>query len=541
MVYPNLGETRRSKIKQQTDFKKDYRIAVDQFQRQLCSPGTEEKFWDLYKNFKGDGFYLPIRMNKFVNKKAISVNLGLVAQKITWLKSIQSRLKNMGKLPDGLELLSQMQEQIDRNLYLKYLYEVKKQPDSIIDYNVKGNVKKLKKLFKKIEQDFFYLFNFNYPNNHLANRARHARYSQAKKMEIARRKDALFVKRKILEDGALPKNSKSNDKFLRTALDHIKLRMIKVDRFITDDLRVDLEWVFLKMRKNIRRGYQYQVDKISNWLKREQKRLKFYKSIIQADQKELAALVSKKNNATQKLKEFVYSRQAEVYRFWTKQSLELRKIFVIENILYNEVGYLDALGVERQEILEIIHRRTKTPPYERLTKFQMISDKLSGIDTNQFKWLNTYFRRGEFSFTLYYISSVVRVFCPNNSKRGWKLRNENIQMAIDFIKTNNPVLTSAVRYFSRVSMIGKIDMSIVWNGFTPLEERPGPLLERSKAIFNQWKKGQFRYLYSFSFNQKIYRVYEVFGKAYVFDQSAKPVKIYFYRNPHLFKYFKDTD
>ena len=38
------------------------------------------------------------------------------------------------------------------------------------------------------------------------------------------------------------------------------------------------------------------------------------------------------------LEDFIYEKQAETYEFWSKKSQELRRLFVSETIILNEVG-----------------------------------------------------------------------------------------------------------------------------------------------------------------------------------------------------------
>jgi hypothetical protein len=519
-----------------------YKKTVDTFQNQVCKPGTEEKFWELYYKFKGKGFYIPIKENIRVNKKAIKSNFRLITQKINWIKKTSKKLSKYKKLPEIEQDLIQLQKLVNSNLRYKFLLEVKGEPEGVILFNVNKNIVKLKSTYHLITKKIFYLLNFNYPNNHLGNRVRYENYKTARNISSALKADAMFVRRKILEDGAMDPMSKSNDRYLRTALDNIKLRLDQTTDFIEDDLRVDLEWAMEKLKKNVNKGLNYQLNKLAEWEKREKLRFEFYNKVFHSSDKSLAKLVSEKNNASESLQSFIYKKQADTYKYWMKEDERLRKIFIMENILYNEVGNLDPLKVERKEILRIIYKRTTTPPYNLLLPHQKISKYLNNIQTDKYKWLNTFLRRGEFSYTLYYIPSVIRVFCSNVSRNGWKLRNENIKLSINFLKElgKESTLTESIRYFSRVSMVGKIDMSLIWKNFEAVGEVPGQKLSNTSHLEKKFLKGQFRYFYKVNHEGNLFGVFEVLNKTYMvnIDDLKKP-KFFNYRNPHLFKYFKE--
>jgi hypothetical protein len=87
-------------------------------------------------------------------------------------------------------------------------------------------------------------------------------------------------------------------------------------------------------------------------------------------------------------------------------------------------------------------------------------------------------------------------------------------------------------------MFGRIEMDSLWDQFKLLPEVPGKPVRNPRKLYNLFKRQRYRFLYDF-FNEdlkKTYLVVDLSGKTYVVD--AKNTKlIYYYRNPHQFKYF----
>jgi hypothetical protein len=120
---------------------------------------------------------------------------------------------------------------------------------------------------------------------------------------------------------------------------------------------------------------------------------------------------------------------------------------------------------------------------------------------------------------------------------GQYLRRENVRIALEYLNRPKPA-TAALRYFSRTSMFGRIEMDSLWNDFRALPEVPGTPVPNAKKIYHLFLKDQYTFLYDFTNEEhkKKYLVVELKGKTYVVD-SAQPKSIYHYRNPHQFKYF----
>ena len=66
------------------------------------------------------------------------------------------------------------------------------------------------------------------------------------------------------------------------------------------------------------------------------------------------------------------------------------------------------------------------------------------------------------------------------SQRAQSIRDTALNIGLDLLKRKD-IGTKAVRYFSRASMLGSIDMTDFWKGFTPLGEKPGEVVDRRKS------------------------------------------------------------
>ncbi|MCO4753001.1 MAG: hypothetical protein KC478_00895, partial [Bacteriovoracaceae bacterium] len=306
-------------------------------------------------------------------------------------------------------------------------------------------------------------------------------------------------------------------------------------------LRYDLEWTLRYIKKVLARGKQEQLLRLNDWAERTDRNLEFYTDIIKVKNRDKAKkLVKDKNEASIKLKEFVYTKQAEVYKWWMNKPELMKAIFVLETILFNEVGTVDGKdALERIDVAQIVLNRVEHPFYSSLDPKQELVKHLdlSPEEYSKHKWLNTLFRVGEFSFTYHYISSVVKIFCPDMSRIGRGLRDKNVKISLKAIKDKKEDF-NVLRYFSRVSMLGKIDMSTVWHEYVRFPERPGYEALGQRRLVRLYLADKYQYLYSFTDPKgQAFEVIKIGDDTYsVMWEKGRP-KFYKYRDPHLFKYF----
>ena len=512
------------------------------FFNQVCTPGTEFKYYKLLKDYRGQGNYLPLLGND-IDREAIKSNLSHFSKKIKFIKSIEKKLKKQKTLPN----FNLITENLEKTIH--ELLEFKKAYNAEIDVDKKlKTLKQSDKLLKVLEKQFdtfvsqiYFLKSYNYPNNHLLNRFNYENVKEGDKLKQQKEANRIFFYRKIVEDGAYDPDHSRPDLYTRSTLDTLKLTILKEKSFISENVRHDLEWILRVVKNIFNRGYQTQLNRLGEWKKRTVETSKFYHEIIkQKNRKKAKALVKEKNEATHKLKEFTYSKQAETYNFWMKQDRLWRALFSLETILYNEVGVIDGVdALERRDVAHVVMNRVLDPFYSSLDSDQPIMKYLKNPEKElkDQKWLGTLFRIGEFSFTYHYIPSVVKIFCPDMSRRGKQIRDKNLKIALKAMKDPRENF-KAFRYFSRVSMLGKIDMSSVWTDYTALPEKPGFEVLNQEKLRRLYHADKYQFLYTFKDDRGVsYDVIEVNEVTYSMKWTRGRPQFYKYRDPHLFTYF----
>ncbi len=520
---------------------KKYEKIHKKFTKQVCTPGTDFKYQKLLKNYRAQGNYLPIYKGR-VDRDAIRRNLALFPQKLTYIKSIEKKLKKKKRLPSFKKISRPIRESLKELLLLNKKHMLAKTTDEKDKIKIKSKkrLKKLKKEYDRFMNRIFFFKNFGYPNDHLANRFKYEK-NKVKGENSKKRSNRIFFYRKMFEDGTYEKNQTRGDIYTRSTLDTIYYELRSQEDFISENLRYDLEWSLRVIERFIKRGYKAQLYRMKEWYKRTSDKYSFYKNIIKTKNKKTAQkLVDKKHKATIALKQFTYDKQAEVYLFWQKQERLMKSLFSLETILYNEVGRVDEPdGLERKDVAYIVMNRVTHPVYSKLKTNQPIIKRIKD-DTNSYKderWLNTLFRTGEFSFTYHYISSSSKIYCPDMSPVGRRLRARNLKIALKGLKVKREDF-NVFRYFSRVSMFGKIDMSSVWSQYKPVPEKAGYEAKNQAKLLKEYKKDNYEYFYEFDDPRKRnFKVIRINEKVYSMTFKRGKAVFHKYRSPHLFKYF----
>lgn len=518
----------------------NYNKVHSSFFKHACSKREDRTYLKLLKEYRGQGYYLP-KINNEIDRKAIKKHLHKYQKKANYISSVLSRVKK-SKFPKYKILVADLGQSLDNLLRLKKEYHLE-----LLDFN-KEKIRKqsetelvvFKKRFKFFLNQIYFLKSFNFPNDYLSTRRDYEKYKDTNK----KKSNQIYFYRRIVEDGAFDPDHTRSDKFLRTTLDTLYLNIKKEEGFLSENIRYDLEWVLSGVKNILRRGKKVQIARLGEWLKRTKETHEFYNDIIGSkSRKKAKALVAKENEASIALKDFVYKNQARTYEFWAKQSEINKALFALETILYNEVGVLDApYGLERLEVAQVVIKRYLDSFYSQLSPKQPLMTFLdSKINHKNEKWLNVLFRVGEFSFTYHYISAVSHIFCPDMSKRGKRIRNTNLKLSLKALK-NYSKDYEALRYFSRISMLGKIDMSSVWTDYKKLPEAPGHKAIEQRRLTRLYLADKYRYLYTFLDKKRVeYTVIQMGKKIYSLRWiKGRPV-FFDYRNPQLFSYFKKID
>lgn len=513
-----------------------------QFSKKICTPGSDHHYYKLLRNYQGRGYYLP-EFHDDIDRLAITKNLFHFQKKIKYIESLKKILLTKEKIRPFEEMSNPITDKINELLLIKKKYnsEISSEKRTKLIAESQQELKKLFKLYNDFLDEYVFLKSYNFPNDHLKNRFEYDSYKDRTKDSDIRTANKVFFLRRIVEDGAMDPDHTRSDVYLRTALDTIYLNLQNEKEFISENVRYDLEWVLKNISSHIKRGKETHISRMNEWAERTQEAYDFYKEIVKLKNKEKAKeLVKEKNEATISLKDYVYSKQADVYLFWKNQSEFFKALFVLDTILFNEVGGVDGEdGLERADVVNVVLNRMNMPFYRTLEKDQLLWKylPLPEPDIQKEHWLNVLFKVGEFSFTYHYIGAAVNIFCPDMSRAGKALRAENLKIILKNVKKFTGKFTG-VRYFSRVSMKGKIDMSTVWSDYEKIAERPGFETSNSNQLAHYYLNNEYRYLYSFIDPKGLkYQVVEIKDQTYSMTWVRGRPKFFNYRNPHLFTYF----
>ncbi len=530
----------------------EYLKIQKEFSDFACRPGTEDTFRQLDKNYRGNGNFIPVLLDESIDLKTIKNILPLIQEKNIW---IQTQIDNLSTV-EGSKLnafeLDRIQNEINLITEAKKEYffassEVKKkniQDKAVLQFE------QLVRELEFLKNKFPFLLSFKFPINHLALRSEYEKNKSLNSKEGRGRANSVYFYRRVVQDGAFDEDLSRNDSVVRASFDTLYLSLNKdIKRnFLTENERVDLQYIVTHFKKLLSIGPKNLISRFLEWKARNERSLAFYQMLLDGKKikmtensqiQDLAALLEDRSRSLYTLKDFVLSKEARTYEFWARRSDLYQALFAIETILYNEVGLIDAPdALERRDVTQVVINRSENPAYNRFSKSDsLIKYFAPEIKMNENKWLNVLFKEGEFSFTYFHIPGNLRIYCPDMSRTGRFLRKENIRIALSLL--NNPRTDfKAIRYFSRLSMFGRIEMDSLWQDFLPLEEVPGKPARNAKKIYEYFKQDRYRFLYHFN-NEglgKNFVAIELKGRNYVLE-ADNPRQIFYYRNPNQFKYF----
>lgn len=519
----------------------DYKTIQKSFFRQICDPGDTHKYHRLIKKYRGQGYYLP-KIEQDIDRDAIIKNLHHFKKKINFIKKVQNRLKKTKQFVKFTLAKEEMDRIVSSLLSLKkqHYKSIKKERKKQIRLKSRAEMLRLKKQFSLFMDQLFFMKSYRFPNDYLSYRRDYEKYRFDENFKDDKRANEIFFFRRIVEDGAFDRDRTRPDKFIRTALDTLYLNIQKEKDFLSEDVRYDLSWLEKKLEKIIERGKSVQRRRLGEWLQRTKNTFKFYQELVAIKNKKKARfLVKKENEAALALREFVYKKQAQVYEFWAKKTQLHKALFVLETILVHEVGVIDGEhGLERINVAKVVLNRYNDDFYNQLGADQLIMKYIGkSIKTEEQKWLNVLFKVGEFSFTYHYIPAVTGIYCPDMSRRGKAVREKNLKIALKTMNSHDGFF-NAYRYFSRVSMLGKIDMSSVWTDYVQLPEMPGYKVIKQRSLMHHYYADRYQFLYSYRDARRTeFLVVKIDEKIYAMKWEKGDPVFYSYRNPHYFKYF----
>ncbi len=522
------------------------------FFQTICRPGLEPQFWNLNKNYRSHGNYVPILTNGKLDEDTINKFLPELLEKEKWILAQKEIILSYKTFNPFLKKIEFFRQETKRLLKYKerFYEETSNTKKQLIKNESKYQLLVFKDLVKKFFQELTFLQSYRFPVDHLSLRNRYDQYKNSKDPKEKKVANEIYFYRKIVQDGARNLNHTLYDRGLRAAIDTSFLEMDDEHDFLEENLRSDLEWELDGIERFLNIGIKRMAERFDEWFERSSGNRKYYQSLSfgegrvrQEFDKEILELLSKKEESRNVLRDFVLKNNAKSYDFWMKQSPLMRMLFAIETILFNEVGRVDApWGVERKEVAQIVLNRSLISEYSQFKSHDALLDVLQNdykynLETlNKYPWLNVLFKEGEFSFTYFFISGNVKTYCPDMSRLGKSLRRENLKIAIQTLKEPD-FSQKALRYFSRAAMLGRIDMAKLWTGFTPVKERPGPYIEKSSELYSLYQKGNYEYVYHFfGADERLYKVVSIKDRKHVLLYGEE--KFFIFRSPHLFRYFK---
>ncbi len=525
--HPKLNSSHNKLIKK-------YDKVLRQYKKKFCEPDLEKKYDALFTDYQGNGIYVPY-LNNEIDIDTIKKNLYLLKSKKRWIQSKRNRLKKYVRLPSLDKGLVKLEKLVEENLKVKYEFDVLGKKDRETIKKGKRTFAAIRDFYIKFEQKFFYMHNFGYPVNHRENRRA---YELAKAQDIQKRMNQTFFRRKIYEDGAPSSSVYKKDTFPRTIIDTIKREILKKQIFVSNSLQYDIEWLLTTLPKARRYGIIHYKNAFKSWEEKVSEMLRFYSGILNKNDKD-RKFASLKLQATEAIKKYVNSRLGKVYDYWTDQEEIYRSMFALETILFNEVGALDPSGKERKEVVDVVLNRYHSDTYNKLDPKQDLVQYIETKNTNSYKWLNVFLKEREFSFTYYFIPAVINIFCPPRTKWAKQLRKSNLRLSLKALRNYEvkPKSQQAIRYFSRASMIGRIDMAPVWSNHKQMPEKLGKRIKKADDILQSIDQKKFKYRYSFMREGQIYNVFKVQGQKYAIANTSKGRKVYRYRDPHFFRFF----
>lgn len=510
--------------------------------KKFCSQGEDHQYDSLYENFKGGGYYVPQLSNSEIDKDTIKMQLPEIIKKLAWIEKAKADTEKQN-FPSYDKISTPLVNQMERLLELKKEFHLG-QFQNLEDLKKRNTaeIRKLKQIFDEFTKNIPFLLNYRFPVDHEKNRIAYEKVKDRENKKRTLSANAIYFLRKITEDGAQDSDHRRSDVYLRTALDTATLTLKNhPETFLSEDLRFDLQWILKKIKNLLLRGKRNQIERLTEWENRTRQTFHFYSGLLGNAAWDVGWDVKRYVQSREKLRDFVLNQHAKIYQYVSKQPEMIRSLFALDKILANEVGPATTENLlDRRDVAQVVINRRYHPAYSKIPKDEVLLSYLPKSirkNTANFPWLNTLFKEGEFSFTYYYIPSVVRVFCANQSPWGQKNRNQNLRLAIDTLRNPNWSF-KALKYFSRISMTGKVDMSQIWTNYREINERPGLPIRSGKSLIKRLKKNQYQYLYPFiSAGRNRFDVIEINNQAYSVLNLTKNPKFFQHRNPQEFTFF----
>lgn len=522
--------------KVQKDDIAEYWKFMKSFSRDICK-GGDHKFKKLYQKYVKNNFNIPLDEDGNPNTEALEEHIPLVLEKNNWLSSLEIKAKRNINRKWRNRLRKKVRD-LDKVLasYLNLKEQVRKREISDSEKDKKKElIKKIKEKYANIQENLFVWKNFTDVN-----------YFELRKEYEESKDGVLYFKRKILEDG-IP-SWQEKDLFFRALLQGLGLRLKEATDDLSRDLVYDLERIirlapkfYSKPKKEILRG-------IRDWQKETSEHLAFFQQI--ANGKNLDKIKSFKEDRSN-LIDFNAKKQEKIYLFWQNKKEIYLYLYALDMILFNEIGSLDdKFSFNRHSVTQLVLNRSKIEKFYQLDPIQALYkqiDRNEGlkdkIGFKKNKWLNILLKKGEFSFTYFFSTLSPKLYCPDRSRRGLRIRQKNLEIALKLWNRPNKEF-KATHFFSRRSMLAGIDMTQIWEDLNPINTELGPeikgrLRKRLSRDFRRRKK-EIRYLTTLEAGDNTpYHLYEwKNGKLYLVKSKKGKFYFHYYRDKNTFYYLE---
>ena len=170
------------------------------FSKQLCTPGTEEKFWDLFRNFRGDGHYLPKTLEGKLDRNTLYRYIPEIKKKKSWIVEQIIDLKKKKNFKAELKELKSLEKDIDTLIRYKEIYEDSNNETEKVLYKDKSKYLMIK--FRKNFNDFIlkvpYLTSYRFPVDHFELRENYDEVKYGQTPEQKKRANEVYFYRKIV-------------------------------------------------------------------------------------------------------------------------------------------------------------------------------------------------------------------------------------------------------------------------------------------------------------------------------------------------------
>ncbi len=521
---------------------KEYLKLHRNFRRKTCSPKIVARFEKLFAHNRMYGLYVPM-LGKMVDTATIRHFLPELKRKIRWIKRQRTRSLTIANWTRANSKINKLGRIIKQLIKIKGDTLLSK-PNSKQITRSQPLMQQLTKEYQLLLKSIPFLKSFRAPVNHTLMRKKYDYHRQFASTTHRKKANHIFFARKMLEDGASNPKTQKGDRYVRTVLNTILFELKNSDATLSENLRYDLEYLLGKLQTTLQEGKGEVALRLKAWQAQTEEMVKNYQIILRSSRNNPTSTARRylkgKKNASERLKKFSLKYQSRSYRYWSKQSELYRALYTLETIIFNEVGTIDhPYNLERRDVGKVVINRRFMKKYSRLSSKDSIFyylPKKSRKRVNRYPWLNLLFKEGEFSFTYYYIPSNLHIFCPSTDSRSKRIRHANLSLALKLLKKRDRSF-KGIRYFSRVSMVGRVDMSTIWKGYRKIAERPGVKLKVDKRLSKRLRRGDGEVLYHFNDPKKrVYQVIRINHNTYV-RPITRLDRLYSYRNPHVFTYF----